>query len=217
MRNLNRAWWGRGRLAPLHLLPRKEAELDDASLVEALRAREPWAASLFWNRYAPMVYGVLDRALGSASDSEDLTQEVLWRVFAALDSLRDPSALRSFVYSSTLRRLRWHLRSRRLRRWMLLSDSGDLPDTEQTQPGEGREVLGRFYRLLDQLSATDRTAFVLRHVEGLTLAEIAQTTGTSLATVKRRVRAASARIEHLARRDPDLARYVTRSGGSDGT
>jgi RNA polymerase sigma-70 factor (ECF subfamily) len=217
VRSVNRTWWGRGRSASLHLLPGKEAELDDAALVQALRAREPWAASLFWNRFAPMVYGVLDRALGSASDSEDLTQDVLWRVFSALGSLRDPSALRSFVYSSTLRRLRWHLRSRRVRRWMLLSDSGDLPDTQQTPPSDGREILGRFYRLLDRLGANDRTAFVLRHVEGLTLAEIAQATGTSLATVKRRVRAASAQITHLARRDPELARYAKPSGGSDDT
>jgi RNA polymerase sigma-70 factor (ECF subfamily) len=151
----------------------------------------------------------LDRALGSTSDSEDLTQEVLWRVFRALASLRDPSALRSYVYSSTLRMLRWHLRTRRLRRWIRLSESGNLPETVASgPPSEARDVLRRFYRVLDQLSANERTVFVLRHVEGLSLAEVARAAETSLATVKRRLRAATTRVSELAQRDPELAGYV---------
>ncbi len=163
-----------------------------------------------------MVYGLLDRALGSAGESEDLTQEVFLRVFAAIPTLRKPSALRSFIYSSALRMLRWHLRSRRIRRLLTLSDSGDLPDFPS--PGsdsEGRELLQRFYRLLDSLSANDRTAFVLRHIEGLSLEEIVNFTGASLATVKRRIGRASTQIAALAKKDPELTPYFAPQGASD--
>lgn len=52
---------------------------------------------------------------------------------------------------------------------------------------ENREILDRFRRALEALPAGEHAAFSLRHIEGLTLAEIAQATATSLATVKRRL------------------------------
>jgi RNA polymerase sigma-70 factor (ECF subfamily) len=216
--SLRRPSWSAGnRPSAIRLVARGgEEELDDAALVGGLRAGEDWAARLAWNRYAPMVFGLLDRALGSAGESEDLTQEVFCRVFAAVGTLRDPSAFRSYVYSSALRMLRWHLRTKRIRRLLTLSDSGDLPErASPAQDAEGRELLGRFYHLLDRLGADDRTAFVLRYVEDLNLDEIARATGTSLATVKRRVRRASQQVAVLVKADPDLVPYFERAGGAD--
>jgi RNA polymerase sigma-70 factor (ECF subfamily) len=91
-----------------------------------------------------------------------------------------------------------------------------LPDrASPAADSEGRELLVVFYRLLDKLSANDRTAFVLRHVEGLSLDEIVTATGASLATVKRRVRRGSQEMDVLARAHPELVHYVARAGGSD--
>ena len=198
--------------------PQEEDLPDDAALVQAVVAGEAWAARAVWNRYSPLVYGVLDRALGSASESEDLTQEVFWRLFASIRTLRDPNALRSFLYSSAIRMLRWHLRKKRVRRFLALSDTGEVPEAHaQATDSEGRELLARFYRMLDKLGADERTAFVLRQVEGLSLQEIADVTGTSLATVKRRIRRACDVIEKLARAEPEFAEYLGDSGGDDDT
>jgi RNA polymerase sigma-70 factor (ECF subfamily) len=206
--------WGLSAHPPLRLVsPAQVAQPDDLTLVAALSAREEWAARATWSRYAPMVYGLLDRALGSAGESEDLAQEVFLRVFAAIKTLREPSALRSFIYSTAIRMLRWHLRSKRIRRLLTLSDSGVVPD--RASPGvdsEGRELLERFYRLLGTMGADDRTAFTLRHIEGLRLEEVAAATGASLATVKRRVRRASKRVAAMAKADPDLLSYFVRGG-----
>jgi RNA polymerase sigma-70 factor, ECF subfamily len=202
---------------PLRLVAQREAtEPDDPTLVRGLVAREEWAARAVWNRYAPLVYGVLDRALGSSSESEDLTQEVFWRLFAAIGKLRDPSALRSFIYSCAIRMLRWHLRARRVRRFLSLSESGDVPEqATQASDAEGSELLVRFYAMLDTLSANERTAFTLRQIEGLSLQEIVDATGVSLATVKRRIQRASLQVEKLAAADPNFADYVVRPAGSD--
>jgi RNA polymerase sigma-70 factor (ECF subfamily) len=201
---------------PLRLvMPSEGVDVDDMTLVRALVAREDWASRVAWIRYSPLVYGVIDRALGSAAESEDLTQEVFYRVFAAIHTLRDPNALRSFIYSSAVRMLRWHLRSKRVRRLLTLSDSGTLPEASSPpQDSEGRELLRRFYSLLDTLSADDRMAFVLRHIEGLSLEEIVMATRASLATVKRRIRRASEGMAKLAKADPDLVHYFARTGGS---
>lgn len=191
------------------------SDLDDASLVQALVNREEWAATAIWNRYCPMVYGFLDRALGNTGESEDLTQEVFWRVFAAIRSLRDPTALRSFIYSSAIRMLRWHLRGKRVRRNLGLLGFRKVPDTEAPPTdSEGRELLDRFYQMLDTLSANDRAAFVLRQFEGLSLDEIVRATGASLATVKRRILRASQHLEGLAKADPDFAEYLKPLGGT---
>jgi RNA polymerase sigma-70 factor, ECF subfamily len=207
------------RHPPLRLItPEESAESDDAALVRGLLAREEWAARTTWNRHAPMVYGLFDRALGSAVESEDLTQEVFLRVFAAIRTLRDPNVLRSFIYSSAVRMLRWHLRSKRVRAVLTLSPSGKMPD--RASPGadsEARELLERFYRLLGTMSANERTAFVLRHIEGLSLGEMMDAMGASLATVKRRVRSASQRAALLAKADPDLVHYFVRGRASDDT
>jgi RNA polymerase sigma-70 factor (ECF subfamily) len=198
--------------------PGEQDVLDDATLVGAVIAGEEWAARAVWKRYSPLVYGVLDRALGSASESEDLTQEVFWRLFASIRNVQDPNALRSFLYSSAIRMLRWHLRKKRVRRFLALSDTGEVPEAHaQATDSEGRELLTRFYRMLDQLGADERTAFVLRQVEGLPLQEIADVTGSSLATVKRRIRRACDVIEKLARTEPEFAEYLGRAGADDGT
>jgi RNA polymerase sigma-70 factor, ECF subfamily len=198
--------------------PQVEDLPEDAALVRAVVAGEEWAARAVWNRYAPLVYGVLDRALSSASESEDLTQEVFWRVFASIRNLRDPNALRSFLYSSAIRMLRWHLRKKRVRRFLALTNTGELPEAHaQATDSEGRELLARFYRMLDKLGVDERTAFMLRQAEGLSLQEIADVTGSSLATVKRRIRRACDVIERLARAEPEFAEYLGRAGGDDGT
>jgi len=214
--NLRRPSWGSGQPSLRLVSPEQAAAPDDLALVRALLHREEWAATATWNRYAPMVYGLFDRALGSAGESEDLTQEVFLRVFAAIRSLRDPLAFRSFIYSTAIRMLRWHLRSKRVRRVLTLSDSGELPDRASgAADSEGRELLARFYRLLDNLTANDRTAFVLRNVEGLSLGEIVEATRASLATVKRRISRAAKQVALLAKADPELVHYFASPEVSD--
>jgi RNA polymerase sigma-70 factor (ECF subfamily) len=197
----------------LRLLPtRPDSDADgadDVALVQGLIAKEDWAVRSFWRRYAQLVYGIVDRALGSPSESEDLTQEVFFGLFRGMKSLRDPGALRSFVVASTVLRLRRHLRWKRVRRFLTLSETGTVPERPTTgADGHARDLLRRLYGMLDTLSHEDRTAFMLRNVEGFSVLEIAKGTQASPATVKRRIRRAALRVEAFARSDPDLAHYL---------
>jgi len=153
---------------PVQLVsPGAEPVLDDADLVRAFSDGESWAARAIWSRHAPMVYRLLERALGPSGEAEDLTQDVFLRTFSKLPTLRDVQALRSFIYSVALRTLKWELRRRRVRRILRLSDTGHLPDLPvRGVDSESRQILSRFYGLLEQLPVNDRTAFVLRHMEG---------------------------------------------------
>ncbi len=176
----------------------------DIELARALIAGDPRAAEITWDRYAPLVHRIVSRALGPDAEVEDVTQEIFYRLFNRVRSLRKPEALRSFVVSFALRIVKWELRRRRARRWLTLSETGEVPDDQLLfVTADTRYALRRLYRLLDLLTTRDRLVLVLRHVEGMTLEEIADALGISLATVKRSLRHASARLSALV--DSDMA------------
>ena len=182
---------------------------DDASLVAGVVAREPGAAGRMWDRYASLVRRILRRMLGPV-DVEDAVQDAFLRLFRDLGSLRDPSALRSYLIGITLHVAKSELRRRRARRWLLLSGDGDVvePETTADEGHEPRAAVLRLYAVLDRISDERRTVFVLRYVEGLELGELSAVLDCSLATAKRRVADAARRVSLLAASDPLLAPYL---------
>jgi RNA polymerase sigma-70 factor (ECF subfamily) len=135
-----------------------------------------------------------------------LTQEVFVRVVRAAKTLRDPTKLRSFVYSIGIRTLKSHLRHRRIRNWMSFHAPETLVDLSQyTLDVESRDLLRKFYVLLDRLSSRDRLVFILRRVESMTVEEIATTMELSVSTVKRSMLHASTRLSRWIQADPALA------------
>ncbi len=201
--------------APLYVVTDAPGEaISDAALARALQEGRPEAPGLAWARFSSLVYGALARGLGPDEEVEDLTQEVFIRLFRRVATLEDPTALRSFVYSIAVRVMRAELRRRWVRRIMRLADAATLAETAATGPGPddgGRDALARLYEILDRLNAQDRTLYVLRHLEGLSLEETAEAAGVSLATVKRRLAKAALRVEHHVRRDPLLQGYLSSS------
>lgn len=202
---------------PLYVLPvGGGAEPSDADLARALIAREAWAIPATWNRFAPIVYRIASRALGRETDAEDVTQEVFFRLFARVHTLKEPSAFRSFVVSFAIRIVKWELRRQRARWFVHLADSGELPDAPASgDDAESRQVLRRFYAILDHLAPRDRLVFSLRYLEAMTLEEVALAMSLSLSTVKRSVSRASARVEAWIASDRDLVTFFEgKRGGS---
>ena len=200
------------RLASVHPLPR--ARPTDAALAGAAMAGEPAAAGIVWERFSPLVRGLIRRSLGPEGDVEDHVQDVFLRFFEQVGELRDPAAVRSFLVGITVRVLRGELRRRRVRRWLRLTDAGEMPDAP-APPGDddAREALRRLYRLLDGIEDDARLAFALRFVEGLELTEVAASLGASLATTKRRLAKVSARVLAAAKNDPVLVGYLALAPG----
>ena len=66
------------------------SEADDATLARALIGRDPRAPRVLWQRFAPMVFRMLRRTLGSDHDLDDLAQEVFLCVFEKVRALREP-------------------------------------------------------------------------------------------------------------------------------
>jgi RNA polymerase sigma-70 factor, ECF subfamily len=75
-----------------------------------------------------------------------------------------------------------------------------------------RSALTALYRILDQLDADARLAFTLRHFEGLPITELASATDVSVASAKRRLARASARVQAALGRDDALRAYAAALG-----
>lgn len=182
---------------------------DDPSLVAALVARQPAAAVAAWDRFAPLVRSVLWQSLGVGAEIDDLAQDVFLHFFRRIGDLREPNAVSGFVVGISVRVARGELRRRRLRRWLSLSSDGNVPEVSAPAVDEdAREALRRLYAILDRIDDDARMAFVLRHVRGLELTEVASAVGCSLATAKRRIAKASERIAVHARGDTALGIFL---------
>ena len=155
------------------------SDSDDATLARALIARDPQAPRVLWQRYAPMVFRMLKRALGPDHDLEDLAQEVFLCVFEKVRGLREPKALKAFVISVTV--ADDPARAAPPLGAALGAAFGKSPTPPSTEvvstDTDAREALARFYEILDRVNVNDRTAFVLRYMEGLELTEVAAALG----------------------------------------
>ena len=184
---------------------------EQIELIAALGRGEPWAAEEVWGRHAAGIRRLMTRALGPRPEVEDLTQEVFMRVFSRIGVLREPGALREFVFAVGVNVLKRELRRLWVRRKVLLSDSGSVPDIEAPRADpEAREALHRCYAILDKLAARERAAFVLRYMEERTFEEVAAGLGVSVRTAKRIVSRASERVGKHVGSDEGLRSYFDR-------
>ena len=188
-------------------------DASDADLAQALAAKSPWAITETWHRFAPAVITLSRRTLGSESEAEDIAQEVFHRVFTKANTLRAPERLRSFIFSFALRVLKTELRRRKARAWLSFQRPETLVDLgAELTDIESRDLLRRFYVLLDRLAPRHRLVFVLRHLESMTVEEAAARMELSISTVKRLLTRATGKLSQWIEADPDLVGFLDEKG-----
>jgi RNA polymerase sigma-70 factor (ECF subfamily) len=170
----------------------------DAALVVAARAGERWAQEALFQRHCRLVIALSQRLLPQSSDADDLVQDAFVYAFQRLDSLQNPQAFAAWLASIVVRTASKRLRRQRLLTRLGLSRSEPIDLDAVVAPSAPPEVVSELkavYALLDRLPTEQRIALVLRRIEGMELAEIATAMKLSLATVKRRLALAEARLE----------------------
>jgi RNA polymerase sigma-70 factor (ECF subfamily) len=200
----------RRSLLPIQLVVNRDpGAISDAELARALMEGDGWAITETWHRFAPAVLMLAKRALGSESEAEDVAQEAFQRVFVKVKTLRDPERLRSFVFSFAIRVLMTELRSKRARAWLSFQRPETLVDVGADHVDmESRDLLRRFYSMLDRLSTRHRLVFVLRHVESMTVEQVAAHMELSPSTVKRALYRATRKLSQWIESDPGLAEFL---------
>lgn len=186
---------------------RLDLHLTDADLARALKEQHPEAPSAAVERFSPVVRGVLRRALGAHDDLEDAQQEVFSSLFRGIASLRDPLSLRPYVIGIALHTASCERRRRRRRASLTTAAERcavrSVPDT-----AGARYAFVRLEGLVRRLGKRERATFVLRFIEGKTVAEVAESLQVSESTARRALSRAQERVSGWAARDPFLLDYL---------
>ena len=71
---------------------------EDARIVRGLRAGIEQAYEELIERYEQQLYGMMFRLLGNQTDAADVVQEVFLKVFRTINSFREQSSLKTWIY-----------------------------------------------------------------------------------------------------------------------
>ena len=143
-----------------------------------------------------MVLGVARKLLGQSGDAEDVYQEVFLALWGVWSNSSRPLSLSSYLYRATVREC-----VRRLKKGQLQTTTDMVEVRDQSDGPEDhaqlRELEEHFRRSLAKLPQRQALAFVLRRLEGLAYAEVAQALGGSEETARVYVHRAAARLSRL--------------------
>ncbi|MBI5239896.1 MAG: sigma-70 family RNA polymerase sigma factor [Elusimicrobia bacterium] len=162
-------------------------------------------------RYAAMVYNLALRLTGDRTEAEDLTQESLLKAVQGLPGFRGEADPGTWVYRITVNAWKNLLRAKARWRFLRFFGTDDDPESVASEPvdcpeaipgpeaqAEAADLKARIESALAELTPEERAVLVLRELDGRSYAEIAESLGIPLGTVKSRlVRARALLAERL--------------------
>ena len=180
----------------------------EATLVQRCVESDEAACAELVSDHQRMVVQLAMNLLGDRDEALDLSQEVFLRVFRTIHRFRGQSSLRTWIYRIAVNQARnrhrfWRRRHRAdqvsldqhiAAHGEFLSGGESTPDRILAQ----KELAERLQLALEHLPFDQRTALVLRELDGLRYEEIAFTLDVAVGTVKSRLtRARQALREEL--------------------
>jgi RNA polymerase sigma-70 factor (ECF subfamily) len=144
--------------------------------------------------YGQRIFRFLLSSLRDRDVAETLTQETFLRAWSARDSFRGDCSASTWLTRIALNLLRDHTRTDRFRFWRKVAQTAvDASDLAAHLPNNAassesaliaHQQLAQVWETVATLSERQRTVFLLRFVEELELADIAEITGLPISTVK---------------------------------
>lgn len=147
----------------------------DIRLIQRARSGDREAFRRVYERYAPMVHGILISRV-RPQDAQDLAQDVFLKALKSMSSLREPERIGSWLAAIARNAGRDALR--RSRPTESLPAEVEDPDSRDTTTA--REVL----EVMQSLPESYRETLALRLVEGMTGPEIAERAGLTPGSVR---------------------------------
>jgi RNA polymerase sigma-70 factor (ECF subfamily) len=170
----------------------------EAALVSRCLAGDEVASTELVEAHQRMVFQLAFHLLGDKEEALDLSQDVFLTVFRMLDRFRGQSALRTWIYrivvNQARNRQRWWRRRKQSAQVPLdvhVSAHGDLSSPNDDFGPERllrqKEQADRVWQALRELPFDQRTALILREIDGLSYEEIGFSLDVAVGTVKSRL------------------------------
>lgn len=191
-------------------VPVSTKEPDSARAGTSVRASEVPFDELV-DEHFQKVYNLIYRYLGDHEEASDLTQDVFVRAYQSFDHFRGDAQVYTWLYRIALNLCHNRLKQLR-RRYRFEQESLDTPltvDGEQLQRevadwsqspsslAEGSELSRLLHKSIRDLSPDHRAVIILRDIQGLSYAEIAEITGSSLEAIKSRLFRARTQLQSV--------------------
>jgi len=155
------------------------------------------------------VHRALYRIIGTNREIEDLLQDAFIEILRALPSFRGDSTLGRWCQTIAVR-VAYLAISRRKPPAVDLALVEDTvaSDADTRRHVQVREAARRLYAALDRIEVKQRIAFALATIDGKSLSEVAELTGSTMFAVKTRVWRARRELMRRAAKDAVLAAYL---------
>jgi len=188
-------------------------EVSDVAVVGQVRTGNSDAFRTLVDRHSRAIFRLAYRMTRNEQDADDIVQETFLRAYRQIDHFEERSSFSTWLHRVAMNCALDSIRSRKRRdhqsSWNEEEDPMDsIPSSEPAQDRllMSAEVKARVSRALEQLTGNERTAFVLRHFEGMSIDEIGQTLGTQINATKntifRAVKKIRVALEPLVRSTP---------------
>ena len=177
----------------------------DAANVAKARDGDREAFRALVDRHSRYLFSLAHRMTGNAQDAEDVVQEAWLKAHKQLSRFEARADLRTWLHRITVNCSIDLIRGRRHR-----EDAHDPADLEQgplsergseSQPTPERvaastQISDRVNHALGLLTALERAAFTLRHVEGMSIEEVGEKLGMKTSATKHSIFRAVKKMRH---------------------
>ena len=174
---------------------------NDASLLRRMAEGDEQALGLFYDRWQPLVHGVVLRILRQRDDAEDVVEEAFWQAWRQAGRYETGrGSVQTWLLTIARSRALDSVRSlKRLREEPIEGESGALvvhlaADGDPSMDTEAAERRSIVIAALADLPTEQREALELGYFAGLSQTEIAERTGQPLGTIKTRMRLAMQKL-----------------------
>ena len=182
-----------GPIDPSAPCPDARDDWDDATLVGRSASGDDESFAVLVRRYQAPLYRYAWRLVQDRRTAEDVTQEAFVTAWRRLPSLVRPESFRSWLYQIATRRSIDVIRARRPEQPLdPTGSSGEAHEPASTEFGpadaaEHRDQLVDLAAALQELPVTQRAAWSMREIDGLSYDEIATALVLPVSTVRGRI------------------------------
>lgn len=165
-------------------------EMIDVATVSRARSGDGEAFRLLVERHSQSIFRVAYRMTGNQHDADDIVQETFLRAYRQLGRFEERANFGTWLHRIAVNCALDLLRARGRLDRQFGGDpelAANTATTDQPQPDRlllSAELRDKVAEAMDQLSGNERTAFVLRHFEGMPVEEISKALGIQVNAAK---------------------------------
>lgn len=146
-----------------------------------------------YNQYKVLVYNVALHYLQNVEDAEEITQDVFVQVHNSLDSFKENSSLKTWIYRITINKsLDFIKHKNSVKRFFIFGKkSENVKELEILSNFEhpGIDIVNKenaaiLFKVINELTENQKTAFILSKLDGLSNPEISEIMNVSISSVE---------------------------------